>query len=317
MREQTMNMTDEDGVDIFVYHWSPEEEVEIKGIVQIAHGMAETAARYERFARYLTDAGYVVLVNDHRGHGKTAGQVENLGYLGEDGFNWMVRAMAQVSHLIHEEYPGQPIYLFAHSMGSFLGQQFIYEYPKLIDGVILSGSNGKRGPELLAGIILSSLIAKVKGDKFRSKLVDELAFGSFNRHIVTPRTPFDWLSRDSKEVDKYVKDPYCGSLSTVSFYRDFFIMLRDIHKPENMSHIPRELPVFIISGDEDPVGDRGQGIKRLVRMYNDLGMTQVSYKLYTGGRHELLNETNRLEVMNDCLEWLNKQVKKRDENLSS
>ncbi|QOS97372.1 alpha/beta hydrolase [Brevibacterium sp. JNUCC-42] len=308
MQTGTFTFTDEQGFTLFVYQWSPDNQEDVKGIVQIAHGMTETAERYERFARFLTNAGYIVYANDHRGHGKTAGSVDKLGYVGQNGFEWMVKNMAQLSQIIRDENPEYPLYLFSHSMGSFLGQKYMYEYPELIEGIILSGSNGSRGVELLAGIGITTLITAIRGEQHRSTWIDSLAFGSFNRHIQSPRTQFDWLSRDATEVDKYIADPFCGVVSTSSFYRDFFKMLHEIQQEPCLQRIPKNLPVFVIAGDEDPVGVCGKGVKRLVKRYEELQLQQVSYKLYPQGRHELLNDINREEVMQDCLAWLNEQV---------
>ncbi|NOJ71563.1 alpha/beta hydrolase [Paenibacillus alvei] len=308
MRTNTFHFLDEENVRIHVYHWLPDEAIEIQGVVQIAHGMTETALRYERFAEKLTAAGYVVYANDHRGHGRTAATEQDLGYVGENGFMWMVRNMAQLTKIIREQHNNLPLFLFAHSMGSFLAQQYITEHADLIDGLILCGSNGPRGPELLAGASVTKLIASMKGSRHRSAFIDKLAFGSFNRKFQPARTQVDWLSRDPKEVDKYVEDPYCGFLSTVGFYRDFFKLLRNIHRPEVMNHIPKQLPILLIAGDDDPVGNYGKGVRKLADQYRQLGLEQVECKLYEGARHELLNETNRDEVTADCLAWLQRQT---------
>ncbi|MCY7484277.1 alpha/beta hydrolase [Paenibacillus alvei] len=308
MRTNTFHFLDEENVRIHVYHWLPDEAIEIQGVVQIAHGMTETALRYERFAEKLTAAGYVVYANNHRGHGRTAATEQDLGYVGENGFMWMVRNMAQLTKIIREQHNNLPLFLFAHSMGSFLAQQYITEHADLIDGLILCGSNGPRGPELLAGVSVTKLIASMKGSRHRSAFIDKLAFGSFNRKFQPARTQVDWLSRDPKEVDKYVEDPYCGFLSTVGFYRDFFKLLRNIHRPEVMNHIPKQLPILLIAGDDDPVGNYGKGVRKLADQYRQLGLEQVECKLYEGARHELLNETNRDEVTADCLAWLQRQT---------
>lgn len=307
MRTNTFHFIDEENLRIHVYHWMPDEAIEIQGVIQIAHGMTETALRYERFAEELTAAGYVVYANDHRGHGRTAATEQDLGYVGEDGFTWMVRNMAQLTKIIREQHSNAPLFLFAHSMGSFLAQQYITEHASLIDGLILCGSNGPRGPELFAGVSITKLVASMKGSRHRSAFIDKLAFGSFNRRFQPARTQVDWLSRDPKEVDKYVEDPYCGFLSTVGFYRDFFKLLRNIHRPEVMDRIPKQLPVLLIAGDDDPVGNYGKGVRKLADQYRQLGMEQVECKLYEGARHELLNETNRDEVTADCLAWLQRQ----------
>ncbi|MEV2696011.1 alpha/beta hydrolase [Paenibacillus larvae] len=307
MIEQTWKLQDPEQISIHVYTWQPLEQVPIRGVVQIAHGMTETAKRYERFAASLAKEGYIVYANDHRGHGLTAKHPDELGYVGEDGFNWMVRNMGQLSEEIKRRHPGLPLFLFAHSMGSFLAQKYIYTFSRHIDGVILSGSNGPRGIELALGIAVTRTIMSIKGKKYRSKWVDSLEFGGFNKAFEPTKTPFDWLSRDEEEVEKYIADPYCGNLSTVSFYHDFFRLLRDIHKTESMSKIPKDLPIFVLAGEQDPVGNMGKGIQKLMKTYSRLGL-QAESKLYPGARHEILNELNRDEVTIDVIDWLNRHT---------
>ncbi|MDF2958645.1 MAG: alpha/beta hydrolase [Paenibacillus sp.] len=272
--------------------------------------MAETAERYGRFAKVLTDAGYEVYANDHLGHGRTAGNPERVGHTANDGFSKMTDALARLTDIIAERHPAVPVYLFGHSMGSFLAQQYMYRFPAKISGVVLSGSNGRQSPMIRVGIALAELLASTKGDHHRSALLMNLTFGSYNKEFRPVRTEFDWLSRDEAEVDRYIEDPFCGGVFTAGFFRDFFHGLVEIHRPENMERIPKQLPVFIISGERDPVGRMGRGVMQLVSMYSKLGMEEVQYKLYPGGRHELLNEINRDEVMTDVAAWLDEQTVK-------
>lgn len=308
MQEGQFIMTDPQQVNIHVYRWLPDNGTPPKGIVQIAHGMTEKACRYKRFAQALTQEGYIVYANDHRGHGKTAGHPDELGYVGKDGFEWMVKNMAQLNEHIRREHPGLPLFLFTHSMGSFLGQKYMYTYPDSIDGIILSGSDGKRGIELSFGIWAAGLLTRVRGDRHRSRWIDSMAFGSFNRKFKPSRTPLDWLSRDEAEVDRYIADPECGMVCTIGFYYDFFRLLQEIHRPDRMSRIPKSLPILVISGEDDPVGHHGKGIMQLLAMYRDLQLTEVQSKLYPGARHELLNETIRDEVTGDIIQWLNQRL---------
>lgn len=296
---------DEGGVEVFVYKWLPEEGFKIKGIVQIAHGMAEMAARYERFAAALTKAGYAVYANDHRGHGRTAGTVENVGYLGEDGFNWMVKDMKQLNDIIREENPEIPVFLFGHSMGSILAQRYITLYGNSINGVILSGTSGKQGLMLDIGIRIAAGEVKKHGAKSRSEKLNKLTFASYNKEFKPTRTDFDWLSRDNKEVDKYIKDPFCGGIFTAGFFYDFLLGLKETHKKDNMKKIPVDLPIYLFSGEMDPVGKNCKTLYPLIKTYEKLGIKDVSYKFYKGGRHEMLNEINRDEVTNDTINWLN------------
>ncbi|MBP1995272.1 alpha/beta hydrolase [Paenibacillus eucommiae] len=309
MKTKHFTLKVDDGTEIFVYVWLPEVEGGVKAVVQIAHGMAETAARYERLARRLTEAGYAVYANDHRGHGKTAGTPEKVGILGPDGFNLMTEEMAKLTDRIHSFHKEVPVILFGHSMGSFLTQQYMYRFPDKVNGIILSGSNGPQASTLTAAVWIAKLEARLRGEQHRSKLLDRLSFGAYNQNFRPNRSAFDWLSRDTSEVDAYMQDPFCGVVFTSSFFRDFFKGLLEIHLPENMKLIPKELPVYVFSGDEDPVGGRGKGIRKLLAIYTQLGLQHVSSKLYSGGRHEMLNELNRDEVTEDIIEWLGSIVR--------
>lgn len=309
MKSENFTFKDGEAVEIFTYKWLPEQEKDIKGIVQISHGMAETGARYERFAKFLTENGYAVYVNDHRGHGKTAGSVENVGYLGDnDGFNWLVEDMHQLSGIIKKENPGKPLILLGHSMGSFLSQRYIQLYGDELKGVILSGSNGKQGLLLKLGLLTAKGEIKKIGKKGRSEKLNKMSFGSYNNSFKPSRTDFDWLSRDEKEVDKYIDDPYCGGVFSAQFYYDFLTGLIEIEKSENIEKVPKNLPVYIFSGALDPVGKQGKGVMKLVEAYKKHNIADLRYKLYEGGRHEMLNETNREEVMKDVVDWIDAHI---------
>jgi alpha-beta hydrolase superfamily lysophospholipase len=308
MKSETFTFKEGTGPDIFVYKWIPDDGVKVKAVVQIAHGMAETAARYERFAERLTGEGYLVYANDHRGHGKTAGDADRVGDLGDDGFNNMVKEMRRLQAIINEENPGLPFFLFGHSMGSFLLQRYICLYGDDLDGAILSGSNGRVGILLDIGLCIAKREAKKLGRGHRSHKLTKLSFGGYNKPFRPNRTKFDWLSRDEAEVDKYVNDPFCGGVFTAGFFRDFTGGLKIVEDKKELAGIPPELPIYIFSGDMDPVGNFGKGVMKLVKTYRKLGIKDLCYKLYEGGRHEMLNETNREEVMQDVIEWLNRHV---------
>ncbi len=295
--------TSSDGTEIYVYKWAPKEDV--RGVVQISHGMAETAARYERFAKVLNQNGFIVYVNDHRGHGKTAGNVESLGYLGDDdGFNLLIQDIGKLSVIIKEENPGLKLYLFSHSMGSFAAQRYIMDYKDKIDGLVLSGSNGEQGFTLTVAKTIAKIEMMIRGRKAKSKLMNTLSFGAYNKKFKPEKTGSEWLSRDEDEVQKYIEDPYCGTIFPTSFYYDFLGSLQYIEDKDNFKKIPKDLPILIISGDEDPVGDFGKGLKKLYTRYKEAGVKDLEIKLYPGARHEILNESNRDEVMNDVVNWL-------------
>ncbi|AWB43909.1 alpha/beta hydrolase [Paenibacillus sp. CAA11] len=296
-----------EGQKVFVNYWVQDPEHAPRGIVQISHGMAETSARYERFARELTAQGFAVYANDHRGHGKTAGYPEYLGYAGPDGHNGMVDDLLLLGSEIRLRHAGIPLFLLGHSMGSFLVQKTMYLSPEPYTGFLLTGSCGGQGG-LAAGQLLASAQVRLQGAQHPSLLLNALVFGRYNRQFAPVRTPFDWLTRDQTEVDKFIEDPFCGALCSAGFFYDFFGLLREIHRPEHMAKIPKDKPVFIFSGEEDPVGLNGKGVHRLIEAYKELGLEQVDWKLYPHARHELLNELNRDEVTEDVLYWLNRQL---------
>jgi alpha-beta hydrolase superfamily lysophospholipase len=300
---ENFTFTNKDGININVYKWTPAGK--IKGVIQVAHGMSEKALRYGYLADKLTEAGFVVYANDHRGHGKSAGSLLELGYISDkDGFQDMVDDMRQLTAIIMMENPQSKIILLGHSMGSFLTQRYIQLYGKDLSGVILSGTNGKQKPTINLGILLSKAIMTFKDRRYKSKLIDNLAFGSYNKKIKPALTKFDWLSRDKEEVKKYIDDPYCGTIFPVSFFYDLFNGMKTIHKEEYLKLIPKDLPIYIFGGNADPVGNYGDGIINLYKTYKSQSIKTLSYKLYTGGRHEMFNELNKDEVIKDTIEWM-------------
>ncbi|HIF5023508.1 TPA: lysophospholipase, partial [Clostridioides difficile] len=295
----------EEGLDIYTYKWEDENIKKPKAVIQIAHGMAETAQRYETFAKVLTKNGYIVYINDHRGHGKTAKIIENVGHLAEkEGFRCLVEDMYTLTNIIKKENEDLPIYLFGHSMGSFASQRYIMDYSNNLSGLILCGSNGKQGIILnLAHLIINREIKKY-GRRFKSNKINNLIFGG---EIIrrNEKTKFDWLSRDKEQVEKYINDPFCGVVCSCGFFYDLVQGLKEIEDKENLKKVPLDIPIYIISGDKDPIGKNGKGVLRLRDRYIKLGVKDVTCKLYKDGRHELLNEINREEVFEDIICWLN------------
>ena len=309
MRADSFHFKAEDTQDLFVYRWQPDEGRAPKAIVHIAHGMAEHAARYARFAEVLTAAGYVVYANDHRGHGRTA-KPDELGHLGGPGaFGRCVQDIQQL--IVHEkaQHPGLPVFLFAHSMGSFFAQELIIDSGSALAGVVLSGSNGK--PNLLASA--GRAVARAErarlGARGKSKLLTTLSFEAFNKQFKPNRTEFDWLSRDDAEVDKYVADPHCGYLVTTQTWIEILDGTAEMSKPERQAKIPKDLPVYIFAGDRDPVSDGAKNLGQLVSAYTRAGLRDVSHRFYPGGRHEMLNEKNRDVVMRDIVAWLDSRAR--------
>ncbi|MCD8632830.1 alpha/beta hydrolase [Clostridioides difficile] len=298
----------EEGLDIYTYKWEDENIKKPKAVIQIAHGMAETAQRYETFAKVLTKNGYIVYINDHRGHGKTAKIIENVGHLAEkEGFRCLVEDMYTLTNIIKKENEDLPIYLFGHSMGSFASQRYIMDYSNNLSGLILCGSNGKQGIILnLAHLIINREIKKY-GRRSKSNKINNLIFGG---EIIrrNEKTKFDWLSRDKEQVEKYINDPFCGVVCSCGFFYDLVQGLKEIEDKENLKKVPLDIPIYIISGDKDPIGKNGKGVLRLRDRYIKLGVKDVTCKLYKDGRHELLNEINREEVSEDIICWLNNKI---------
>ncbi len=312
MIKETFTFKGSDGAAIFCRKWTPAKRKKIRAIVQIAHGMAEHSARYERFAEALVNAGFAVYANDHRGHGMTAGSVDNLGYFADSGgWDKVVADMKMLTDIIKNNHPGISVFLFGHSMGSFLSRDYIFTYPSGINGVILSGTAGDPGLLGYLGIIISKIEGRIKGREALSPLMDKLSFGSFNNAFKPNRTGFDWLSRDESEVDKYINDPYCGTIFSAGFYHDLVKGIKKINRASNIAKIPKMLPVYIFSGGDDPVGNFSKGVQKVCDAYKKAGIREVGIRIYKGGRHEMLNEINRDEVYKDIIEWLDKHLDRK------
>lgn len=308
LAESTFTFKSTDDTEIVVYKWM-RNDMKIRGVVQIAHGMAETAVRYKRFAKKLTKRGFIVYANDHRGHGRTAESIDALGYLGDNnGFKLLVQDLNQLTEWIATENPELPIFLFSHSMGSFAAQRYIMDYKAPISGLVLSGSNGQQGIALSAGKALARLEMLIRGRKAKSTMMNKLTFGSYNKNFHPQTTGSEWLTRDEEELHKYLNDPYCGTVFPTSFYYDFLGSLQYLEDKDNFHKIPVDLPILILSGNQDPVGDFGEGVKDLYQRYEHQGVKDLTMKLYEGARHELLNETNRDEVTADILKWLEAHI---------
>jgi alpha-beta hydrolase superfamily lysophospholipase len=290
----TFTFADPDGFQIFVRKWAPAESP--RAVVQIAHGAAEHSLRYERLAGFLNRSGYLVYANDHRGHGKTAGTLEKAGLAGEDGWNGILKDAKQLTDIVKGENPGRPVFLFGHSMGSLLAQHYIQRRGKELKGVVLCGSSGAR-PDLDKNI--ASL------EKLPREGISKAMFREANKRFEPGKTGFEWLSRDEAEVQKYLDDPWCGFSFSFGFTLDLLKGIKEGWKPENEARIPKDLPVLIISGDDDPAaGERAERLKQLIDRYPLLGLKDLTARLYPGARHEILNETNRDEVHRDLLAWL-------------
>jgi len=304
----TFAFESDDGTRIHVYTWLPDGEV--KATVQIAHGLAEHAARYAPLAEAMTAEGWAVYAQDHRGHGRSVPPGEEPGDFGEDGFSRAVGDLLQLGELVAQRHPDAPHVYFGHSGGSFMLQRALWQAPDVVDAAIMSGSNGKPPPIATLGRGIARLEQLRLGPKGRSKLLDAMSFGDFNKKFQPNRTDFDWLSRDEASVDAYIADPLCGFMVTTRTWVTLLDALGDLLSDDNLAKVRNDLPIFILSGSEDPVGDMGRGPLRLADSYRAAGLSDVELKLYVGGRHEMLNETNRDEVVADILGWVRRALER-------
>lgn len=280
-----------------------------RAVVQIAHGIAEHIDRYRPFMEFLADNGFVAAGNDHLGHGKSIRVPEEQGFFAEkDGWWRVVDDMDKLHDIMSKEYPELPYVLFGHSMGSFLTRTYLIKHPDKYDGVILSGTGHQSPALVLGGNAAASVMAKLNGAMGDGAKLDSLAFGTYLNKIENPRTKFDWLSRDTEQVDKYIADPLCGFVGKIGLYRDMMQGIKFITDKKNIAQMNKEKPVYFMSGDGDPVGDYGKGVVRAYKAFCDAGLHDVFMRLYPGGRHEMLNETNKEQVYQDILNWLNEKI---------
>lgn len=283
--------------------WEPVGAV--KAVLQISHGMVEYIDRYDRFAEFLNEAGVAVVGNDHLGHGKTAATEEDLGYFcEEEPSKTVVEDLYQVTCKMKEKYKGIPYFVMGHSMGSFLIRRYIMTYGDKVDGVVISATGSLSHTTILAGKCLIRFLSTWKRERHRSAFFDYLCFGNYNKKIKNARTSKDWLSKDEKMVDAYLKHPYCTFTFTMNGFWTLFSTIGFIQKQKNVKKIPKELPVLFVAGDADPVGNYGKNVKKVYEKYKREGIKDISLILYPDARHELTNEVEYLKVYQDILSWI-------------
>lgn len=285
--------------------WTPEGEP--KAIVQIVHGIAEYAARYDEFAAYLNSMGFLVVAEDHMGHGESM-RTGTQGYFAGGWFS----AVADTYHLLEitkAEYPELPYCIFGHSMGSFLTRSLLIRYPNSgIRAAVICGTGWMHNALLKFGRSVCVAACKAAGERKPSPFLEQLVFGSYNKRVEHPRTKFDWLNRNSRCVDAYIADPLCGFVSSGGLLRDMLTGILFNQKPENLKAMDSKLPVLFIAGGDDPVGSYGKGVRQTAAAFRNAGMRSVSERIYPMGRHEILNEMNQQEVYADVVSWLKPQL---------
>jgi alpha-beta hydrolase superfamily lysophospholipase len=307
LTELSLNSTDQKS-KLHVMEWLP-DDMNVKAVLQIAHGIAEHIGRYDTFARFMANNGFAVVGHSHLGHGQSAAEEKDKGiFANKDGWETAVRDMRLVYDRTRGTYPELPYFLLGHSMGSFLARTFLIRYQNLLTGCIISAT-GQQGLVLLnTGLAIAGLEKLLHGPRYRSVIASKLSFDTYNKRILNPRTPCDWLTRDSEVVDKYVADEDCGWVPTIGLFADMLGGLKIITKRKNAAKIQKDLPILMIAGDQCPVGDYGAGPKKVYALFKDAGLSDVTLKLYEGARHEVLNETNKEEVWQDVLDWIESKM---------
>lgn len=293
---------------IHAIEWIPEGKV--KAILQISHGMVEYIERYDKFASYLNTRGYYVVGQDHLGHGESVLSEELHGYFAKaQGNEYVIGDIHQLRQLTSEKYPNIPYFMLGHSMGSFLTRQYLTLHGKGLAGAIIMGTGNQPLFLVKLGKYLCRIVAAIKGWTYRSTFVNNMAFGGYNKKFEPARTSMDWLSRNSENVDNYLKHPWCTFTFTVNAYYHMFRGMEHLLKKENFQKIPKDLPVFFVAGKDDPVGNFGKGVVQVYKKYKK-EFTDVSLKLYEKDRHEILNEIDRKKVFQDLYAWMEKRRRK-------
>ncbi|PVZ64954.1 alpha/beta hydrolase [Pelagibaculum spongiae] len=302
-----LNLSSSDGHQIPAHIWLPEQQP--IAIIQISHGMAEHHQRYNRLAGQLNNAGYAVIAHDHRGHGQCSGLQGH--YSDQQGWKHVIDDLGLVQNYIRQQYPDLPVFLLGHSMGSFISLAWAEQYGDQLAGLILSGSNGDQGVMFSVAKLLIKLERYRQGAQGKSRFLDQVFFGQFNRSFGKTQTSFDWLSRDQQQVEKYLEDEQCGFLCSNQLWLDLISGLQQIYRPQNLQKIPKQLPIHFISGSKDPVSQSCKHLHKLLLNLEQSGFQQLSHTFYPNGRHEMFNETNYQQVQDELIQWITRHTSNR------
>lgn len=273
------------------------------GIVQLVHGMAEHKERYLEMMEHLCDAGYVCIIHDHRGHGESVRSEEDYGYFYEDGKEALIQDTHQVTLWIKERYPGLPLYLFGHSMGSLVVRSYTKRYDNEIQGLIVCGCPGDN-PAVGVAILLSKILIKIKGERRKGNLFEKMAFGAYNRGFENVTSPNGWISANKDNVREYDKDPKCGFIFTLNGFLNLFLLVKETYSTKGWTMKNPKLPVFFLSGAEDPCMNSREAFEDAVRFMREVGYKNTKAKLYPGMRHEIFHEDGKEQVFQDILTLL-------------
>lgn len=307
VRKEERMLSSDGKTELFLETWA-DDAVQPKAVLQISHGMCEYVGRYDEFAGYLAAHGYVVCGNDHLGHGHSVKSAEDLGYIAEkDGYKLMVKDLRKVTELLKDRYPGLPIAMLGHSMGSFLARKYAADYSDGPSAYIFEGTDGSN-PAGKASEVIISAIQLFKGERHRSPLITKFSFGSYCSRIEDHPTGYEWVTSDPVKLREYVNDPLCMYSFTLSAYRDLTRCLDEVLDKNWAPKLRKDIPYLLASGADDPVGDYGEGVEKVFGMMKDAGCSLAEMKLYPGQRHELHNETEREKFYEDTLLWLDRAL---------
>ena len=307
-REEQFGFLSKDGkTTIHAVKWIPEDGA-YRAILQITHGMVEHIARYRPFAEYLNGQGYLVVGHDHLGHGASVTSEQAWGYFEEEHpSDTLVEDMHQLRTIVQAENPGAPYFMLGHSMGSYMLRKYLCIHPDGVSGAVIMGTGCMPDMTMKMGLFLCRTIAKFRGWHYRSRLLQKMSYSRpYRKFDLYGKNYADsWLSKNVENVREYYHDPRCTFLFTVSGYCGLMEAVLYDNQKENVTRVPKELPLFFVSGQDDPVGDLGEGVKKAYHLYRDAGLSDITYKLYENDRHEILNETDRELVYADIAAWLN------------
>lgn len=292
----------QDDLEIYVTAFIPEQE-NLKGIIQVVHGMSEHRHRYEPFLKHLASEGYVAVIHDHRGHGESVKTPNDYGYMYERSGTYLVEDTHQLTFYMKQEFPDVPYYLFGHSMGSLVVRAYAKKYDYELNGLIVCGSPSKN-PLALAGQLLVQIMRIFKGEYFRSSFVHKLAFGKFNEKFSNGTSENRWVCSDDGVVEEYDKDDRCGFIFTLNGFENMFRLMRNVYDDDHWLLANKELPILFIAGKEDPCIISEEKFKEAHNFKKDLGYKNIEAKLYPEMRHEILNESKKEVVYQDVLDFI-------------
>ena len=308
VKKEELYFDSRDGVSrIHAIRWIPDGEP--RAILQIVHGMAEYVDRYHDFAVKMAERGFLVIGEDHLGHGLSVQGEGTYGYFCEnDPATVVVRDVHRLKKLTQKEYPGIPCFIMGHSMGSFITRNYICKYGTGVEGAVIMGTGMQKKAVVSSAKKMAAAQKIIHGSKYRSKVLDKAAFGQYNKRIENPKTESDWLSKDEKKVEEYINDPLCGFTFTVNGFQTLFELIWRLYRQDNLDNMPKDLPIMFVSGTDDPVGDYFEGVERAIESFKATGMQDITVKKYEKGRHELLNEPEWEQIAEDIYSWLSEKL---------